>query len=177
MKFLTLLLLSFLLLFGTINAQKGVMKIEPSLAVVFPSSEGLSTGFGINGTFFYGINESVDLTGSLGYISFGSEYSDGSFSSIPLLVGGRYKFDVEGNITPYGTVEIGFHFASVSYDIDYGYGSQSYSASSTEFGFGIGGGAYFPVGDNLLIDANLQYNTMGAWDGFFSIEGGVIFEL
>lgn len=177
MKFLTLLLISFLLFFGTISAQKGVMKVEPSIVIAFPTGEGINTGFGINGTFFYGINENVDLTGTLGYLSFGTEYGDGSFSSIPLLFGGRYKFDIEGNITPYGAVELGFHFTSISFDIDYGYGSQSYSATSTEFGFGIGGGAYFPVGDNLLIDANLQYNTMGEMDGYFGIRGGVIFGL
>lgn len=172
MKLFKLLLISILLLFGTISAQKGVMKVEPSLVVLFPSGEGFSTGFGINGTFFYGFNENIDLTGTLGYLSFGTEFDGMSFSSIPILFGGRYKFDIEGNITPYGAVELGFHVTSYSFDIP-GYGS--FSESNTEFGFGIGGGAYFPVGDNLIIDGNLQYNTMGAYDGYFAIRGGVIF--
>jgi len=172
MKFVKLLLLSALLFVGTINAQKGVMKIEPSLVIAFPTGDGLNTGFGINGTFFYGINENIDLTGTLGYLSWGTEFDGGSFSSIPVLFGGRYSFDIEGNITPYGAVELGFHFTSISFDIP---GFGSFSESSTEFGFGIGGGAYFPVGDNLLIDANLQYNTMGEMDGYFAIRGGVIF--
>lgn len=181
MKLFKLVLLSSLLFIGTIDAQKGVMKIEPSVVIAFPTGDGLNTGFGINGTFFYGINENVDLTGTLGYLSWGTEFDGGSFSSIPVLFGGRYSFDIEGNITPYGAVELGFHFTSFSFDmpsyeingVTYGGGSES--VSETEFGFGIGGGAYFPVGDNLLIDANLQYNTMGSYDGYFAIRGGVIF--
>ena len=175
MKLFKLVLLSSLLFIGTINAQKGVMKIEPSVVVIFPTGEGFNTGFGINGTFFYGINENIDLTGTLGYLSFGTEFDGMSFSSIPILFGGRYKFDIEGNITPYGALELGFHITNYSFDFDYGFGSQSISESNTEFGFGIGGGAYFPVGDNLIIDANLQYNTMGSYDGYFAIRGGVIF--
>ena len=161
MKFFKLVFFSSLILIGTVSAQKGVMKIEPSLVIAFPQS-GTNTGFGLNGMFFYGINDNVDITGTLGYISWSYDGFDATFTSIPVLFGGRYSFDVEGNITPYGAVELGFHFTSFSFDmpsyeingVTHGGGSES--VSETEFGFGIGGGAYFPVGDNLLIDANLQ---------------------
>ncbi|MEN8192965.1 MAG: outer membrane beta-barrel protein, partial [Bacteroidota bacterium] len=161
MKIFKLILISFLLIVGTAHAQKGVMKVEPSLSLVFPNGEGLNTGFGINGTFFYGINKNIDLTGTLGYISFGTEYDGLSFSSIPLLFGGRYSFDVEGTITPYAAAELGFQFISSSVEINYGFGSETVSASETEFGIGIGGGAYFQVNENIVIDGNLQFNTMG----------------
>ena len=174
MKFFKLVFLSSLILIGTVSAQKGVMKIEPSVVIAFPQS-GTNTGFGLNGMFFYGINDNVDITGTLGYLSWGYSDWDGTLTSIPILFGGRYSFNVEGNITPYGSVELGFHFASFSAP-EYNYLGQNFGGSSnnTEFGIGLGGGAYFKVGDNFVIDANLQYNTIGSGD-YFAIEGGVIF--
>ena len=178
MKFFKLLLLSTLLFLGTANAQKGVMKVEPSLVIGFPMT-GTNIGFGINGMFIYGINNNIDLTGTLGYVTWGYSDFDASFSTIPVLFGGRYSFDVEGNITPYGSVELGFHFTSSSVNIPtYSFGGTTYggssSASSTEFGIGLGGGAYFQAGENFVIDANLQYNTVGSGN-YFAIEAGVIF--
>lgn len=179
MKFLKFFLLASVLVLGTVHAQKGVMKIAPSIVVAFPQ-EGTNTGFGINGMFMYGINENIDLTGTIGYISWGYSGIDASFSSVPLLFGGRYSFHVEGTITPYAAAELGFHFASTSVEIPsytFGgatYGGNSVSASSTEFGFGIGGGAYFQVGESVVIDGNIQFNTIGSGN-FFSIEGGVVF--
>ncbi len=179
MKFFKLLFLSSLLFIGTINAQKGVMKVEPSLVIAFPV-EGTNTGFGINGTFFYGINKNIDLTGTLGYISWGYSGIDASFSSIPLLFGGRYSFDVQGTITPYAAAELGFHFTSSSFTIPaYNVGGVTYgggttSASSTEFGLGFGGGAYFQVSDNIVIDGNLQFNIIGSTN-YFALRAGVLF--
>ena len=173
MKFVKLLLLSALLFVGTINAQKGVMKIEPSIVIAFPQ-DGTNSGFGLNGMFIYGINENIDLTGTLGYISWSYSGWDASFTTIPILFGGRYSFDVEGTITPYGSVELGFHFTSISVP-SFNIGGVTYgSFSSTEFGIGLGGGAYFQVSDNFVIDANLQYNTIGSGD-YFDIEFGAVF--
>ena len=155
------------------------MKIEPSIVIALPQ-DGTNTGFGLNGMFVYGINENIDLTGSLGYITWGYSDFDASFTSIPLLFGGRYSFDVEGTITPYAAAELGFHFTSASFSFpSYSiggvtYGGETSSASSTEFGIGLGGGAYFQVGDNFVIDANLQYNTVGSGN-YFAIEAGVVF--
>ena len=185
MKFFKFSLLAFLLIIGTVNAQKGVMKVEPALIVAFPTESGVNTGFGVTGTFFYGLNENVDLIGTLGYVSFGFDGFDGSFSTVPLLFGGRYSFHMEGTITPYAAAELGFHFASTSVEIpSYSFGGTTYgggsaSASSTEFGFGFGGGAYFQVSESIIIDGNLQYNIISG-DGsfnFFSIRGGVVFEI
>lgn len=185
MKFFKFFLLASVLVLGTVHAQKGVMKVEPALIVAFPSESGVNTGFGVTGTFFYGLNENVDLIGTLGYISFGYDGFDGSFSTVPFLVGGRYSFPMEGTITPYAAAELGLHFISMSVDIpSYSFGGVSYgggsaSASSTDFGFGFGGGAYFQVSETIIIDGNLQYNIISG-DGsfnFFSIRGGVVFEI
>lgn len=178
MNFFKLFLLSSLLFIGTVSAQKGVMKVEPSLVVAFPV-EGTNTGFGINGTFFYGINKNIDLTGTLGYISWGYSGIDASFSSIPILFGGRYSFDVQGTITPYAAAELGFHFTSASFtipDFGFGYGGGTTSVSSTEFGLGFGGGAYFQISDNIVIDGNLQFNIIGS-SNYFAIRAGAVFGL
>lgn len=181
MKKFKILLISLVLISGTTFAQKGILKIEPSLVIAFPV-EGTDTGFGINGTFFYGIDKNIDLTGTLGYISWGYSGIDASFSSIPFLFGGRYSFEVEGTITPYAAAELGFHFTSASFTIpSYNFGSTTYgggttSASSTEFGIGLGGGAYFQVSDNIAIDGNLQFNIIGS-SNYFAIRAGAVFEI
>ena len=181
MKKFKILFISFVLISGTVFAQKGHMKIEPSLVIAFPV-EGTNTGFGINGTFFYGIDKNIDLTGTLGYITWSYSDFDASFSSIPFLVGGRYSFAVEGTITPYAAAELGFHFTSASFTIpSYSFGGSSFgggttSASSTEFGIGFGGGAYFQVSSSITIDGNLQFNIIGS-SNYFAIRAGAVFEI
>jgi len=178
MKTFKILLISLVLIAGSTFAQKGVMKIEPSLVIAFPV-EGTNTGFGINGTFFYGIDKNIDLTGTLGYITWGYSGIDASFSSIPFLVGGRYSFAVEGTITPYAAAELGFHFTSASFtipDYGFGYGGGTTSVSSTEFGIGFGGGAYFQVSKSITIDGNLQFNIIGS-SNYFAIRAGAVFEI
>lgn len=185
MKKLTILIISALFISGSIFAQKGVMKIEPAVIVAFPSESGINMGFGATGTFFYGIEDNIDLTGTIGYISFGYDGFDGTFSTVPFLFGARYSFKVEGTITPYAAAELGFHFTSHSMEIPsysfFGvtYGGESTSVSSTGFGFGIGGGAYFKVSEAIVIDGNIQYNIISSTGSFnfFSIRGGVIFEI
>jgi len=179
MKSFKILLISLVLIAGSTFAQKGVMKIEPSVVIAFPPMEGTNTGFGINGTFFYGINKNIDLTGTLGYITWSYSDIDASFSSIPFLFGGRYSFEVEGTITPYAAAELGLQFTSASFtipDYGFGYGGGTTSVSSTEFGFGFGGGAYFQVSKSITIDGNLQFNIIGS-SNYFAIRAGVIFEI
>jgi len=175
MKKMALVFIALFLFVSTASAQKGVMKVEPSLVIAFPQ-DGTSMGFGLNGTFFYGINENIDLTGTLGYVTWSYSDWDGSLSSIPILFGGRYSFGYQSGFTPYAAAELGFHFMSFSYEyagIPGLYAGETYTSSSTEFGLGLGGGAYYQMG-NLTLDGNLQYNTMGG-NGYFAIELGVVF--
>ena len=176
MKKVALVILALMFVVSTSNAQKGAMKVEPSLVLAFAPS-GYSTGFGANGTFFYGINKNIDLTGTIGYVTWGSDFTDVSLSTIPVLLGGRYSFEMDGAITPYAAAELGMHFVSSSYPwFDWTTGAQTTeSVSSSEFGFGIGGGAYFNVG-SLIIDANVEYNTMGS-SNYLAVRAGVIFAL
>jgi opacity protein-like surface antigen len=175
MKKIALVFMVLLLFVGTSSAQKGAMKIEPSLVIAFPHS-GTNVGFGVNGTFFYGINKNIDLTGSLGYITWSYSDWDGNLSTIPVLFGGRYSFGDQSGFTPYASAELGVHFMSYSTEIPASAWTpaQTFSSSSTEFGLGIGGGAYYQIG-SVVLDANLQYNSM---DGsFFSVELGALFRI
>ena len=175
MKKITLVLFSLMIFVVTTNAQKGNMKIEPSV-VLASSHTGTGMGIGANGTFFYGINENIDLTASLGYITWSYDGWDGSLSTVPVLFGGRYLFSDQSSLTPYASAELGLHFMSASYP-SYNFfsgTSTTESLSSTKFGIGLGGGAYYKVG-NITLDGNVQYNSM---DGsYFSLEVGVLLSL
>lgn len=175
MKKVILMTIALLFMVSGVNAQKGAMKIEPSVVIALPQT-GTGIGFGFNGTFFYGINENIDLTGSIGYITWGYDGWDGNLSTVPVMVGGRYIFGKKSGFTPYASAEVGFHFMSFSfpsYDM-FGGTSTTESLSSTEFGVGLGGGAYYTVG-NIIFDGNFQYNSM---DGsFFTVELGALFAL
>jgi len=173
MKKMALVFIALFLFVSTSSAQKGVMKVEPSLVIAFPHT-GTNIGFGLNGTFFYGINEQIDLTGTIGYVTWSYDGWDGNLSTVPVLFGGRYSFGDQGGFTPYASAELGFHFMSYSYpSYDYYSGaSTTESFSDTQFGLGLGGGAYYQIG-NITLDGNLQYNSM---DGsYFSVEFGAVF--
>ena len=175
MKKLMFVAITLLLFFSITNAQQGKMKVEPSL-VIATSHTGTGMGIGANGTFFYGINNNIDLTGTLGYITWSYDGWDGSLSTVPVLVGGRYSFGDKGGFTPYVSAELGVHFMSFSFP-SYNYftgASTTESLTDTQFGLGLGGGAYYNIGGTTL-DANLQYNSM---DGsYFTVELGAIFAL
>ncbi len=176
MKKVFLLLLAFSFVAVSVNAQNGTMKVEPSV-VIATSQTGTGMGFGANGTFFYGINNNIDLTASLGYITWSYDGWDGSLSTVPVLFGGRYSFGEQSGFTPYVSAELGLHFMSFSYEIPGIAGwteAQTYSESTSEFGIGLGGGAYYNIGSTTL-DANVQYNSMNG--SFFSVEVGAIFAL
>ncbi len=175
MKKIALLFIALMFVVSTANAQKGAMKVEPSLVLAFAPT-GYNTGFGANGTFFYGINKNIDLTGTVGYVTWGSDIADVSLSTIPVLIGGRYSFAVEGTITPYVAAELGLHFLTFKMP-SYTYFGTTYGGneSSSEFGLGIGGGAYINLG-SLTIDGNLEYNKMGG-SSYFAVRAGVMFAL
>ena len=173
------------LLIGISNAQVGKMAVEPNITLALPLGDfgdANNIGFGGTVTFMYRVIPQLDLTGSLGYLTWGYKNFDGSFSSIPFLVGARYYFS-QGSITPYAGAELGLHFSSASIEIPsytvFGqtYGGGTQTVSSTDFGIGFGGGALFQAGSNLLLDATLQYNLIAS-DGsasYLSVEVGARF--
>lgn len=187
-KALLVLLVLFTFAVST-QAQVGKMTVGGNLVLALPMGtfgDAFGMGFGGTATFTYRVIPNLDLTGTLGYLSFGYDVEnlDGSFGTLPFLVGGRYYFDA-GNIKPYVGAELGLHFGSTSVDIpsfNFGgisYGGGSNSTSSTDFGFGFGGGVQVPIGDKLNLDATLQYNLIAAESssGYISIEAGVAYGL
>lgn len=190
MKKLLFILFILLTFAVSTNAQVGKMTVGGNLILALPMGDFgdlASTGFGGTATFTYRVIPNLDLTGTLGYLSFGydSDQIDGSFSTIPFLVGGRYYFPT-GTVRPYAVAELGLHFGSATVE----YPSQSFggftfgggetSSSSTDFGFGFGGGVQVPVADKICVDGTLQYNliaTSGSSSGFISLEAGVAYSL
>lgn len=190
MKKLLFVLFVLLTFAVTTNAQVGKMTVGGNLVLALPMGDfgdAYSMGFGGTATFTYRVIPNLDLTGTLGYLSWGYDVEnlDGSLGSVPFLVGGRYYFNA-GGFKPYVSAELGLHFTSSSVDIPsfnvggFSFGGGEQSASSTDFGFGFGGGVQFPVADKISVDGTLQYNmiaTEGSSSGYISVEAGVAYSL
>jgi hypothetical protein len=178
-----LVLFTVLAFAGYTSAQK--MGAEVQIGVGLPMGDFgdvFKTGFGGQGTFLYSLNPEITLTGAIGYYTFtNKDYSDLTFSTVPVLVGGRYIFS-KGSISPYAGAELGLHFSSVKVNIPkietpFGsYGGGSESESSTNFGFSPMVGFMMPLSPALNLDVNLKYNivsTSGAASNFLGINAGV----
>lgn len=175
-----LLAVLFLLFFvSSFVSAQSKMALSGNVGAALPMGDfgdAFKTGLGAHATFFYNLNQNIDLTGSLGYYSWTSkESSDVTFSSVPVLVGARYNLGKMSSLQPYGVAELGLHFATAEAKI---FGA-TYSASETDFGFGLGAGAYYPLDETTKIDVNLKYNVISS-DGsnaYISIAAGVVFGL
>jgi len=145
-----------LFMFGSIAyAQEGFHKMNVGVDLALPMgdlSNMSSIGFGVSGKAYYGLDQEMNITGSLGYLHFSAKDGFASISMIPLMFGFDYDF---GGF--YVEPKLGLVFAS--YKVDWGgFGLGSYTASSTEFGIGLGGGyridnldfgAHFNIVNNL----------------------------
>ncbi len=108
-------ILSFLTL--TINAQEGKIHVGGQVGLSLPMGDfgdAANMGFGFLGNFYYGINQNIDLTASLGYIAWGTDADGASFSNIPIVVGGRYYFQ-RSNFTPFLAAELGINNLSFTF--------------------------------------------------------------
>ncbi|MGD9708097.1 MAG: outer membrane beta-barrel protein [Candidatus Delongbacteria bacterium] len=85
-------------------------------------------GIGISAKVYYPVKPEIDITGRLGYIYISGEDDDWSFSEIPFMFGGRYKFPNKF----YGLFEMGFTNFTVNWD-----GGDD---DETELTFAFGGG-------------------------------------
>ncbi|MBK7104687.1 MAG: hypothetical protein IPH62_05335 [Ignavibacteriae bacterium] len=153
---LILALLSFFVI--TINAQEGKMHVGGQVGISLPMGDfgdAANMGFGFLGNFYYGINQNIDLTGSVGYTSWGTDADGASFSNVPIVVGGRYYFQ-RSSLTPYATAELGVNNLSFTYDSEF---FGEYSATSSDFGLGIGGGFLYALG-NMDLDVNAKINII-----------------
>lgn len=169
---------------GATLAQNGKMGVGVQAGIGLPMGDfgdAVNTGFGATGTFFYGLQNNLILTGSIGFMSFSYDNetlfgSNASFSTVPVLFGGRYYFGSWQMQTKfYPSVELGIFFSSASVPTVTipGVGTiGGGSVSSTDFGFSFGGGVKHPVSEKIDIDANIKYNIVSG-DGWFTIMAGV----
>ncbi len=199
MKKVFIVLILSLCLVGITQAKGGKLAVGVNGVVALPMGDFgdfAKTGFGATGTFLFRVIPQLDVTGTIGYLTFGVDVptvqganikADGSFSSIPILFGGRYYF-MPGKVQPYGAAEIGLHISSgsdteVSFTNPFTGQTTTQTVegeSSTNLGFGFGGGVLIEAGKNLKFDGGVQFNiisTTGSSSSYISIEAGVLFGL
>jgi hypothetical protein len=150
----------------------------------FPTGDfgdGAGTGFGATGTFIYSVSPMLDVTASIGYITWGTKESipgiEASSSDIPLLVGIRYAFG-KGNFLPYASAEAGLHFLSSKVKIS-SIGFED-SQSETKFGVSPGVGFLYKFNPKTSLDVNAKYNVIFTEESsttHLSVNAGVAFAL
>lgn len=183
-RFTTLLVVMMVALSLNTSAQ---IRIGGQVGVALPMGnlgDVVSTGFGFHGLFVYQLQPQLELTGLIGYTTFGSKttdiYGDYSFSMVPVLAGIRYSFSPEGEnpFRPYVGAELGLIFSTVSYKTDFGFfgGSQEFSASSTDFCFAPQVGMYYALSPAIDLDANLKFNVISDAN-YIGINAGILYRL
>jgi len=177
MKQLLSVLLLAVLFTGFINAQSK-MAFGLQAGVAIPTGDfgdGFDMGFGGQGNFAYHINPMLDVTASVGYLTWSGKTDGFTFSTVPVLAGVRYYFGKD-KFKPYVAAELGMHFTSSEYE----YLGVSYSSSDSYFGFGAGAGFLYKMGPNLDLDVNAKYNsisTEGSSSSYISVMAGVLIAL
>jgi len=166
MKKLVLVLMAVAVLGSLSFAQKGAMSLGGGLGLFMPMgdfADVANMGFGIIPQFEYTMNEKINLTGNIGYVSWGGEsinlgsYGtwEYSFHDIPILAGAKYYFG-EGKMKPYGMAKFGMHMFGVTVKV----AGISESASETYFGFDFGGGMEMPINEKMHFDMAGAFQTI-----------------
>lgn len=150
------------------------------------------TSFGIGGLAVgsYDIDQNLAVNVKVGYLHFsGKDYTilahtiNTSFSEVPILVGLKYFFTpaTEGtSMRLYGAADVGLYASSQSASATVSGINVSLSTSSTDFGVSPILGARFKAGNNMDVDAHVNYTavfTSGSTTSWFGIGVGLIFTL
>ncbi|GIV45990.1 MAG: hypothetical protein KatS3mg036_0808 [Ignavibacterium sp.] len=182
-----LLLVLFVTVFAVAftNAQSKMGASVQGL-VSFPTGDfgdGAGTGFGATGTFTYSVSPMLDVTGSVGYITWGAKETipgiEASSSDIPILVGLRYAFG-KGQFLPYVSAETGLHLLSSKVSGSFLGISFEESDSQTKFGVSPGAGFLYKFNPKTSLDVSAKYNiifTEGSSTTHLSVSAGVAFAL
>lgn len=184
MKQLLSVILLAVLFTGFINAQsKMAVGIQAGIALPMGDfGDGYDMGFGGTATFAYHINPMIDVTGSVGYLTWSGKEADYKFSSIPVLVGARYYFG-QGKFLPYVAAELGMHFTTVDVPevVIPGFGTYGGgSASDSFFGFGAGAGFLYQLSPKLNLDVNAKFSSIsssGSASSYINVMAGVLIAL
>ncbi|WP_337866482.1 outer membrane beta-barrel protein [Ignavibacterium sp.] len=183
-KVFLVLFVAFFAVAFTYAQSKMAASVQGTLS--FPTGDfgdGAGTGFGASGTFVYSVSPMLDVTGSVGYIKWGTKESipgyEVSSSDIPILIGLRYTFG-KGQFLPYGAAEVGLHMLSSSVKGDlFGFPVDE-SSTETKFGIAPGFGFLYKFNPKTALDVNAKYNmifTEGSSTTHLSVDVGVLFGL
>jgi len=123
-----------------------------------------NTGFGGTGTVFYHLMPRMDLLINAGYITYGSDLDDVSFSMIPIQAGARYFIIPEGGLYAGGLV--GVHSAKAEVG--------DFSDSETKFSFAPMIGYQYPLGSTMKLDISGRYQFISDAN-YFGIHLGLNF--
>jgi len=183
MKKLTALFIVFMVAFSLNTSAQIRVGGQVGLAVPMGNlGDVASMGFGFNGLFVYQLQPQIELTGLIGYTTFGAkeevEGFDYSLSTIPLLAGIRYSFSEEGvnPFRPYVGAELGLQFQSITTEFNYFGFSGEESVSNTEFGFAPQVGMYYALTPAIDLDANLKLNIISD-SNYLGINAGILYRL
>jgi hypothetical protein len=136
---------------------------------------GLTTGFGINGTFYYQLLTRVTfLSLSAGYNSFGVEGSSStSVTVVPILIGLKYNFTLTG-VQPYIGLELGVYNTSVKVN-----GNTVEGSGGSDFGIMPKFGVRIPLAPQFDLDLVLKYHNVFSDQtfNFIGLDGGVAYTI
>jgi hypothetical protein len=169
MKSLLVSLLIAVSLVGFTSAQHK-MAVGAGLIVSFPMGDfgdAANTGFGGTGAFEMSFMPQLIGVGNIGYITWGTDIENASFSAVPVTVGVKYYF--VPNVPFYGLGQLGLTFLSFDYGIPevvtpFGTFGGSSSSSSTEFTLVIGAGYEVPVSPTVSLDFTGGFNVVSDAD-------------
>jgi len=147
---------------GTSNAQ-GNMAVGAGVVVSLPIGDfgdAANTGFGGTAAFEMSFLPQLTGVGNIGYITWGTDVDEVSFSAVPILAGVKYYF--MPGVGFYGLGQLGLTIMSTEIPT-FSFGGMTFgggSESSTEFTFVIGAGYEVPVSPNFLLDFSGAFNVI-----------------
>lgn len=176
------LIVAILVAFSTMTAQS---KSALGIQGVYASSTGdladiFDSGFGGSASFFYNLNDNLQLSATAGYIkfSFNNDYFndqlkdagidatvdvDATLSVIPIMVGARY-FLSSSNFKPYLLADAGIHIMEIT-SSKVTVSGQEFdavgSASESKGAFDIGAGFLVNIAPKINLDINGKLNLNG----------------
>ncbi|MCC7231698.1 MAG: outer membrane beta-barrel protein [Bacteroidia bacterium] len=179
---LNVLVLSAVCLLGTTPAFSQSGRFSIGLEGAFPTGDfgdAAGTGFGASVRYEHPVSDNIALTGTVGYITFGSktesvpgfEYKF-TWSMIPVQVGAKYYFSEMMNGF-YGAVELGIHASSAKSTVTIMGTEVSNTASSSDFSYAPEIGYHLA---NIDIGARYQMiSTTGSTSSYFGIRAAYVF--
>lgn len=172
-KVLSFFAAAFIAFAVNVNAQQIGVQASVGLPMGDFSTGGATTGFGATGTYFYEAEGVFMITGSIGYLTFGTDPDAGSFSMIPIMAGARYAFS-EGEFMPYAGAEAGYSLFTFSAS------GGGFSVTDNNIGLAPMLGFMMELNKGLNLDVNAKYNMVLTSDyttSYLGVNAGVVFEL